>query len=116
MMSWVGWLILLFFLCVFLNSLYNRQRCYRHGVFGHCRCCDEEEAAKIRTEAAARTSAERRRMQIEQIYSEMDEVERNELTAIVMARAEREHLLIRQGDLEAAVVRMYERTHGRVHS
>ena len=37
----------------------------------------------------------------------MDESLRNELTAIVVDRARREDLVIRSGELEAAVVRIY---------
>jgi hypothetical protein len=39
----------------------------------------------------------------------MDEALRDELMAIVLERAERENLVIRSGDLEAAVVRIYRR-------
>ena len=39
----------------------------------------------------------------------MDETLRNELTTIVLERADREHLVIHSGDLEAAVVRIYRK-------
>ncbi len=47
-------------------------------------------------------------MEIEETYKNMDEAKRNELATLVKDRAEREHLFIGPGDLEAAVVRMYK--------
>ena len=50
-------------------------------------------------------------MEIEETYKNMDETKRDELTTLVKERAKREDLFIGPGDLEAAVVRMCERSH-----
>jgi hypothetical protein len=50
-------------------------------------------------------------MEIEETYKNMDETKRDELTTLVKERAKREDLFIGPGDLEAAVVRMHERSH-----
>ncbi len=109
-MSWLGWLLVLFIAYWFLSDLFSSKRCYPHGVFGRCRRCEEEAAARVKAEAEARAEAERRRMEIEETYKNMDEAKRDELTTLVKERAKREDLLIRPGDLEAAVVKMYERS------
>lgn len=66
--------------------------------------------ARAKAAAEARAEAERQRIEIEETYRDMDEAKRDELTAIVKERAKREDLLIRPGDLEAAVVRMHKRS------
>ena len=109
-MSWLGWLLVLFIACWFLSDFIRSNRCYPHGVFGRCRRCEEEAAARVKTEAKARAKAERRRLEVEKTYKNMDEAKRDELTTLVKERAKREDLYIGPGDLEAAVVRMYERS------
>jgi hypothetical protein len=49
-------------------------------------------------------------MEIEETYKNMDQTKRDELTTLVKARAQREHLHIGPGDLQAAVVRMHKRS------
>jgi uncharacterized beta-barrel protein YwiB (DUF1934 family) len=49
-------------------------------------------------QAEAKAETERQRLDIEETYRSMDETLRNELTAIVLKRAEREHFMIRSGD------------------
>ncbi|MFZ0912791.1 MAG: hypothetical protein WBQ76_07950 [Candidatus Korobacteraceae bacterium] len=112
-MSWLGWLLVLFIAYWFLSDLFRSKRCYPHGVFGRCRLCEEEAATRVKAEAEARAEAERQRMEIEETYKNMDEAKRDELTALVKERAKWEDLLIGPGDLEAAVVRMYERSQSR---
>ncbi len=109
-MSWLGWLLALFAAYWFLSDLLRSKRCRSHGVFGRCRHCEEEAAARVKARAEARAKAERQRMEIEETYRNMDEAKRDELTAIVEERAKRGDLLIGPGDLEAAVVRMYKRS------
>lgn len=109
-MSWLGWLLALFIAYWFLSDLFRSKRCYPHGVFGRCRRCEEEAAARVKAEAEARAEAERQRMGIEETYKNMDEAKRDELTTLVKERAKREDLVIGLGDLEAAVVRMYKRS------
>lgn len=109
-MSWLGWLLALFIAYWFLSDLFRSKRCYPHGVFGRCRRCEEEAAARVKAEAEARAEAERQRMEIEETYKNMDEAKRDELTTLVKERAKREDLVIGLGDLEAAVVRMYKRS------
>ena len=109
-MSWLGWLLALFIAYWFLSDLFRSKRCYPHGVFGRCRRCEEEAAARVKAEAEARAKAVRQRMEIEETYKNMDEAKRDELTTLVKERAKREVLIIGPGDLEAAVVRMYKRT------
>jgi hypothetical protein len=109
-MGWLGWLLVLFIAYWFLSDLLRSKRCYRHGVFGRCRRCQEEAEARVKAEAKARAEAERQRMEIEETYKNMDERKRDELTTLVKDRAKREALFIGPGDLEAAVVRMYERS------
>jgi hypothetical protein len=112
-MSWLGWLLALFIAYWFLSDLFRSKRCYPHGVFGRCRRCEEEAAARVKAEAEAKAEAkaeaERQRLEIEETYKNMDEAKRDELTTLVKERAKREHLIIGPGDLEAAVVRMYKR-------
>jgi hypothetical protein len=110
-MSWLGWLVVLFIAYWFLSDLFRSKRCYRHGVFGRCRRCEAEAEAKAKAKAKARDEAERQRMEVQETYKNMDETKRDELTTLVKERAKREDLLIGPGDLEAAVVRMYERSH-----
>jgi len=109
-MSWLGWLLALFIAYWFLSDLFRSKRCYPHGVFGRCRRCEEEAAARVKAEAEARAEAERRRMEIEETYKNMDKAKRDELTTLVKERAKREDLIIGPGDLEAAVVRRYKRS------
>ncbi len=109
-MSWLGWLLALFIGYWFLCDLFKSKRCYPHGVFGRCRRCEEEAAARVKAEAEARAVAERQRMEIEDTYKHMDEAKRHELTTLVTERAKREDLFIGPGDLEAAVVRLYKRS------
>lgn len=109
-MSWLGWLLALFIAYWLLSDLFRSKRCYPHGVFGRCRRCEEEAAARVKAEAEARAEAERQRMEIEETYKNMDEAKRHELTTLVKERAKREGLIIGPGDLEAAVVRMYKRS------
>ena len=112
-MSWLGWLLAFFIAYWFLGDLLRSKRCRSHRVFGRCLRCEEEAAAKVKAEAEARAEAERQRLEIEQTYRSMDKVKRDELTTIVQERAKREDLLIGPGDLEAAVVRMYKRSHAK---
>lgn len=109
-MSWLGWLLALFIAYWFLSDLFRSKRCHPHGVFGRCRRCEEEAAARVKAEAEARAEAERQRMEIEETYKNMDEAKRDEPTILVKERAKREDLIIGPGDLEAAVVRMYKRS------
>lgn len=109
-MSWLGWLLALFVAYWFLSDLLRSKRCHSHGVFGRCRRCEAEAAARVKTEAEAVAEAERQRMEIEETYKNMDQAKRDELTTLVKARAQREHLLVGPGDLEAAVVTMHKRS------
>ena len=109
-MSWLGWILALLIAYSLLSDLLRSKRCYPHGVFGRCRRCEEEAAARVKAEDKARAEAERQRMEIEETFRNMDEAKRDELTTIVKERAKREDLLIGPGDLEAAVVKMYERS------
>jgi hypothetical protein len=109
-MSWLGWVLALFIAYWFLSDLFRSKRCYPHGVFGRCRRCEEEAAARVKAEAEARAEAVRQRMEIEETYKNMDEAKRDELTTLVKERAKREDLFIGPSDLEAAVVRMYKRS------
>jgi hypothetical protein len=109
-MGWLGWLLALFIAYWFLSDFLRSKRCDAHGVFGRCRRCEAQAAARVRREAEARVEAERQQMEIEETYKNMDQAKRDELTNVVKARAQREHLLIGPGDLEAAVVRMYQRS------
>jgi hypothetical protein len=110
-MSWLVWLLVLFIAYWFLSELFRSKRCYPHGVFGRCLRCEAEAEARVKAKAKARAEAERQRMEIEETYKKMDEKKRDELTILVKERAKREDLFIGPGDLEAAVVRMYERSH-----
>jgi uncharacterized membrane protein YccC len=109
-MSWLGWLLALFIAYWLLSDLLRSKRCRSHGVFGRCRRCEEEAAARVKAEAEATAEAERQRMEIEDTYRNMDQTKRDELSTLVKTRAQREHLLIGPGELEAAVVRMYKRS------
>jgi hypothetical protein len=97
-MSWLGWLLALFIAYWFLSDLFRSKRCYPHGVFGRCRCCEEEAAARVKAEAEARAEAERQRMEIEETYKNMDDAKRDELTTLVKERAKREDLIIAPQD------------------
>ena len=108
-MNQFGWLIVSLLALAYFCNWFHSKRCQAHGVFGRCRRCEEEAAVKAQAEAEARAEAERQRLDIEETYKNMDETLRDELTAIVVERARREDLLIRPGDLEAAVVRIYRR-------
>ena len=111
-MSWLGWLLVLFIAYWFLSDLFRSKRCYPHGVFGRCRRCEAEADARVKAKAKAAAEAERQRMEIDETYKNMDETKRDELTTLVKERAKNgEDLFIGPGDLEAAVVRMYERSH-----
>jgi len=110
-MNWLGWLLALLIAYVLLTDLFRSKRCHRHGVFGRCRRCEEEAAARIKAEAEVRAEAERQRVEIEETYKNMDEAKRDELTTLVKERAKREDFCIGPGDLEVAVVRMYKRCH-----
>jgi len=108
-MSWWGWLLILSIAYWFLSDLFSK-RC-SHGVIGRCRRCEEEAAARVKAEAEAKAEAKRQRIEIIDIYWTMDEAKRDELTALVKERAERENLYVGgPEDLEAAVVRLYERS------
>jgi hypothetical protein len=112
--GWVGGLLALLLAYLYIRDWLRSKWCGHHGVFGRCRRCEEENAARSRAkaqaEAEAKAESERSRLDIQETYRNMDEALRNELTAIVLERAEREHLLIRSGSsLEAAVVRIYRR-------
>ena len=63
-MSWLGWLVALFIAYWFLSDLLRSKRCRSHGVFGRCRRCEEEAAARVKAEAKARAEAERQRTEI----------------------------------------------------
>jgi hypothetical protein len=71
------------------------------------RLCEAEAEAEAERR---RIVAERRRMEIEDTYKNIDEKTRNRLRTLVEERAKRLDLSIGPGDLEAAVVRMYERS------
>jgi hypothetical protein len=71
---------------------------------------DPRKRRRYEAEAEAEAEAERRRKEIEDAYKNIDEKTRNRLRISVEERAKREYLLIGPGDLEAAVVRMYERS------
>lgn len=112
--GWVDGLLTLLLAYLYIRDWLRSMWCGRNGVFGRCRRCEDENVArseaKAQADAEAKAEAERQRLDIEETYSNMDEALRNELTAIVLERAEREHLLIRSGSsLEAAVVRIYRR-------
>jgi hypothetical protein len=107
--GWVGGFLALLLAYLYISDWFRSKRCERHGVFGRCGRCEEETEARARAEAEAKAEAERQRLDVEDAYRSMDETLRKELTAIVLERAEREHLMIRSGDLEAAVVRIYGR-------
>ena len=109
-MSWLGWLLALLVAYSLLSDLLRSKRCYPHGVFGRCRRCEEEAAARVKAEDEARAEAERQWMEIEQTFKNMDEAKRDELSTLVKERAKREDLLIGPGDLETAVVKMYKRS------
>lgn len=108
-MSWLGWLLAFSIAYWLLSDLFRSKRCYRHGIFGRCRRCEEEAAARVKAEAEARAEAERQRIEIEETFKNMDEAKRDELTTLVKERAKREDLLVGPGDLEAAVVKMYKK-------
>jgi hypothetical protein len=108
--STFGWLIVAFLVVADASNWSRLRKCGPHGVFGRCRQCEQDAAEKSKAEAAVKAEADARRRDIEDTYRGMDESRRNELTAIIRERAEREHLIIRDGDLEAAVVRMHRRT------
>ena len=112
--GWIGGLLALLLAYFYIRDWLRSKWCGHHGVFGRCRRCEDENAArskpKAQADAEAKAEAEGQRLDIEETYSNMDEALRNELTAIVLERAEREHLLIRSGSsLETAVVRIYRR-------
>jgi len=109
-MSWLGWLFALFIAYWLLSDLFRSKRCNPHGIFGRCRRCEEEAAARVKAEAEARAEGERQRIEIEETFKNMDEAKRDELTTLVKERAKREDLLVGPGDLEAAVVKMYKRS------
>jgi hypothetical protein len=108
--GWIGGLLTLLLAYLYIGDWFRSKRCQRHGVFGRCGRCEEETAARARAGAEAKAETECQRLDIEETYRSMDETLRNELTAIVLERAEREHLMIRSDDLEAAVVRIYRRS------
>lgn len=111
--GWVGGLLALLLTYLSIRDWLRSKWCGPHGVFGRCRRCEEENAArskaKAQAEAEAKAESEAHWLDIQQTYRNMDETLRNELTAIVLERAEREHLMIHSGDLEAAVVRICKR-------
>ena len=108
-MNWFGWLLVFLLALAYVGNWLLSQWCHTHGIFGRCRRCEQETAMRFKAEAEAKAEAERQRRDIEETYKNMDETLRNELTAIVVGRAKREHLVIRSGDLEAAVVRIYRK-------
>jgi len=110
----VGGLLALLLAYLYIRDWFRSKWCGHHGVFGRCFRCEDENAARSKSkapaDAEAKAEAERQQLDIEETYSNMDEALRNELTAIVLERAEREHLLIHSGSsLEAAVVKIYRR-------
>ncbi|MGO9125848.1 MAG: hypothetical protein ACLP6G_13290 [Terriglobales bacterium] len=108
-MSWLGWLLAFLIVYWFLVDLFRSKRCHPHGVFGRCRRCEEEAAARVEAEDEARAEAERQRIEIEETFKNMDQAKRDEQTTLVKERAKREYLLIGPGDLEAAVVKMHNK-------
>lgn len=107
-----GWLIVgLLVVSGFLSLRYwfRSKRCEKHGSFGRCRHCDEDALSQSRFEAEERAEAERKRLDVTNIFQNMDEKLRAELTAIVMERVERLHLLVSSHGLEAAVVTLYRK-------
>lgn len=111
-MNLAGWLIVALLIAYGFFSIKDwlrSKRCQKHGVFGRCRRCDEDAASKARAEAEEIAEAERQRLDIAETFQNIDETLRAELTAIVMERAKRLHLLVGSGDLEAAVVTVYRK-------
>jgi hypothetical protein len=111
--AWVGGLLAFWPAYFCIRSRLRSKWCGPHGVFGLCRICEEEHAArskaKAQAEANAEAETEHRWRDIQETYQSMDEGLRNQLTALVLERAEREHLLIRSSELKADVVRVYKR-------
>ena len=112
--GWAGGLLTILLAYLYIRDWLRSKWCGPHGAFGRCRRCEEENAArskaKAQAEAEAKAESERSRLDIQETYRNMDEALRNELTAIVLERAEREHLLIRSGSsIEAAVVTIYRK-------
>jgi hypothetical protein len=107
-----GWLIVgLLVISGFLSlrDWFRSKRCQKHGSFGRCRRCDEDAVSQSRAEAEERAEAERKRLDVTKTFQNMDEKLRGELTAIVMERVERLHLLGGAHGLEAAVVTLYRK-------
>jgi hypothetical protein len=91
-----------------------RNWCSRHRALGPCQRCEEEAAARVKAEAKAEAEAKaRRQIEIEDTFRNMSAAKREELTTLVRERAKREDLFLEPGDLEAAVVRMYQRAESR---
>ncbi len=109
LLSWDGGLKLLalFLVYWFVTKLLTPrpERCC-HGAVGRCERCEEE----VQAQAKEIAEAKRRRLEIEEKYNDLDDETRNRLSTLVKERAEQQYLLIGPGDLEAAVVRMYERS------
>ena len=119
-MAWVGSLLALLLAYFYIRDWLRSKWCKPHDVFGRCRRCEQETAArskaKVQAEAEAKAESERHWLDIQETYKNMDETLRNELTALVLERAEREHLLVRSGtSLEAAVVWIYRRRRSSPH-
>ena len=109
----IGWLIvgLLLLISGFLSlrDWFRSKYCQRHGSFGNCRRCDEDAASKFIAEAKERAEVERTRLEVAEIFQNMDEALRIELMAIVVERVERLHLLMGPDGLEQAVVTLYRK-------
>lgn len=87
----------------------NSKRCNRHASFGRCKRCEEEAAANLKAIAEEEAETERKRLEIEQIFEEMDIASREELMAIVVERVQRLHLLAGNLELKEAVVKLYKK-------
>lgn len=107
-----GWLIVgLLVVSGFLSlrDWFRSKHCQKHGGFGRCRRCDEDASSKSRAEAEERAEVERKRLDVTKTFQNMDEKLRAELTAIVIERVERLHLLVGSDGFEAAVVTLYRK-------
>jgi hypothetical protein len=97
--------------CLFISFIDGLLRSYLDGQ--KLRGCEAEAEAEAKRR---REIAERRRIEVEDKYKSIDEKTRNRLRALVEERSERLDLLIAPGDLESAVVRIFERSQVRESS
>ena len=73
--GWVGWLLALLLPYLYIRDWLRSKWCGHHGVFGRCRRCEDENAArskpKAQADAEAKAEAEGQRLDIEETYSNM---------------------------------------------